>query len=232
MGAYLMELPHQDGRGGSVASVAVHTALIAGALLATVQTAVQPTDPHPIIEIQYHAPRAVPAPPPVGGPTHFAAPGTSIALPGISSIIPRVIPPPATAPFDPASFEGLGPATVSATSDTVRRGGGAVYAARGVDEPPELLSHPAMTYPEILRQAGIGGRVVIEAVIDATGRAERGSLRVLSATHALLEQPALALVAGSVYRPGKLDGRAVRVLVEVPVIFQVSARGGTMSGSP
>jgi len=232
VGAYLMELPHQDARGGGVASFAVHTALIAGALLATVQKAVQPTDPHPVFVIQYHAPAPVAAPPPEGGLTHFAAPGAQFALPGISSVIPRVIPPPSTTPFDPGSFAGLGPAVVSATPDTMRRGGGSVYAARGVDEPPELLSHPVMVYPEILGQAGIGGRVVVGVVIDATGRAERGSLRVLSATHALLEQPALDLVAGSVYRPGRLDGRAVRVLVEVPIVFQVNARDGTMSGIP
>lgn len=233
MGAYLMELPHQDGRGGGVASFAVHTALIAGALLATVRTAVAPTDPHPQITIMYHPGARNPAPPPPAGPlTRIAVPGVRIALPGISSTIPRVIPPPSTVPFDPASFVGLGPAVVTAAPDTLRRAGGSVYVERGVDDPPELLSHPVMVYPEILRQAGIGGRVVVEAVIDATGRVERGSLRVVSATHTLLEAPALRLVAGSIYRPGRLDGRAVRVLVEVPVVFQVSARGGTMSGSP
>lgn len=232
MGAYLMELPHQDGRGGGVASILVHSGLIAGAVLATMQTAMRPTDPHPIVEILYHPPEPAAPPPAVREPMPFGVPSVPLALPGISSVVPRVIPPPSTAAFDPAGFAGLVPAVVAAAPDTLRRGGGSVYTASGVDEPPELLSHPAMAFPEILRQAGIGGRVVIQAVIDTGGRAERGSLRVLSASHALFEQPALDLVAGSVYRAGRLDGRAVRVLVVVPVVFQVSARGGTMFGSP
>jgi periplasmic protein TonB len=116
--------------------------------------------------------------------------------------------------------------------DTTGRRASTVYAERWVDERPELLSHPAVPYPEILLQAGIGGRVMVEAVIDTTGRAERGSIRVLSTAHPLFGPPAMQAVAASVYQPGRMYGRAVRVRVQIPIDFQVTTRGFSMTRTP
>ena len=90
---------------------------------------------------------------------------------------------------------------------------------RVVEEPPVLLSHPVPRYPDILRQAGIEGRVVVEAVIDTTGHAERNGLWVVSSSHALFAPEASALVLGSRYRPARFGGRPVRVRILVPVAF-------------
>jgi protein TonB len=90
---------------------------------------------------------------------------------------------------------------------------------RTVEEPPVLLSHPEPGYPDLLRSAGIEGRVVVEAVLDTLGRVERGSLRIVSSTHALFVPEASALVLGSRYRPGRFGGTAVRVRIQVPVNF-------------
>lgn len=41
-----------------------------------------------------------------------------------------------------------------------------------------------MTSPELrLRQAGVQGRVVLEAVVDTTGRVVASSVQVVAATH-------------------------------------------------
>ena len=88
-----------------------------------------------------------------------------------------------------------------------------------VEEPPVLLDHPVPGYPELMRRAGIEGRVVVEAVIDTLGRAERGSLRIVSSTHGLFVPEASALVLGSRYRPARFGGKPVRVRVRVPVDF-------------
>ncbi len=48
-----------------------------------------------------------------------------------------------------------------------------------VDEKPSVLSGPQLVYPEILRQARIQGRVIVQAIIDTTGRAEPKSLKIL-----------------------------------------------------
>ncbi|MDO8665271.1 MAG: TonB family protein, partial [Gemmatimonadales bacterium] len=69
---------------------------------------------------------------------------------------------------------------------------------------------------------GVEGRVLVEVVLDTMGRAERGSLRILSATHQLFEGPARETALSCRYRPGRIAGRAVRVRVQVPVNFTVS----------
>jgi protein TonB len=90
---------------------------------------------------------------------------------------------------------------------------------RTVEEQPVLLSHPAPAYPDLLRSAGIEGRVVVEAVLDTTGRVERGSVRIVSSSHALFVPEASALVLGSRYRPARFGGMPVRVRIQVPVQF-------------
>ena len=88
-----------------------------------------------------------------------------------------------------------------------------------VDEKPEALSRFTPDYPDLLRQAGIEGSVVVEAVIDTTGYAEPNSLRVVQSTNKAFELSAREAVLRTVYRPGRVRGRAVRVLVQVPIAF-------------
>lgn len=90
------------------------------------------------------------------------------------------------------------------------------------DEPPELLAAPLPAYPEPLRRAGIAGAVVIEAVVDTTGRAERGSVRGVASTHMALQEAARESVRRAVFRPARIRGRAVRALVRVPVEFRLT----------
>ena len=232
MGTYCLELPRDDGRGSGVASFVVHSLAIASAVLATMGTTVRITDPHPSVPILPLEPTRHPAAPPPGPVLAGILPPTiATALPGISAVIPRVIPPPGTAPFDPSSFLGFGTAVVAAAPDTAARRV-AVYSDRVVDEPPVLVSRPALVYPQIFREAGIGGEVVVEAVIDTAGHAERASIRVISASHPLFAQPAMDLVAGALFRPGRLDGRAVRVRVRLPINFRVDRPGSSLSGTP
>jgi hypothetical protein len=73
---------------------------------------------------------------------------------------------------------------------------------------------------------------MVEAVIDTTGRAERQFIRGLSTTNPLFRQPAVEVVAAAVYRSGRINGRAVRVRVQVPIDFQVTTRGLRMTPTP
>ena len=47
----------------------------------------------------------------------------------------------------------------------------------------EVLSQPQPRYPSILKHAGIIGYVDLEFVIDASGRVEPGSVRIVASTH-------------------------------------------------
>ncbi len=90
-----------------------------------------------------------------------------------------------------------------------------------VQEKPEPLSHPAVVYPPLLQQAGIEGRVVVQAIIDTTGRVEPNSVRIIESSNPGFDQPAKNVVLKSLYRPGRVYGRAVRVLVRIPIDFKI-----------
>jgi TonB family protein len=100
--------------------------------------------------------------------------------------------------------------------------GGAAYSALTVDEPPRLLTLPPLEYPPLLRTAGLDGLVVIEVVIDSTGRPEPATLRVVEASHRGFVPEAMRVVTGARFRPGRVRGQAVRVLIRQPIAFRLA----------
>jgi protein TonB len=90
-----------------------------------------------------------------------------------------------------------------------------------VDDPPVLLAGRIPAYPELLRQAGVEGRVVLEAVVDTLGRVEAGSITVVAATHLAFVASARQALAGALFRPARVGGRAVRVRVRFPAQFML-----------
>jgi protein TonB len=94
----------------------------------------------------------------------------------------------------------------------------------GVDERPEVLSGPALQYPDLLRQAGVSGRVLVQAIIDTSGRAEPVSVKVIQSPNPGFDQPAKNYVLGALFRPARVHGRAVRVLVNVPIDFSIKKK--------
>jgi protein TonB len=149
--------------------------------------------------------------------------GPVITLPRFLPSLPPIDVPPTPGwpalPVDP--FPGVPGPSVPVVTGPPSPPVAAPMDARTVEEPPVLLSHPAPGYPELLRSAGIEGRVVVEAVLDTAGRVERGSLRIVSSTHALFVPEASALVLGSRYRPARFGGMVVRVRIQVPVNFAI-----------
>lgn len=96
-----------------------------------------------------------------------------------------------------------------------------VYAEATVDERAEIVSAPPLEYPPALRQAGLQGRVTVQAVIDTLGRAEPASLKVIARPNTAFDQSARAYVLHAVFRPARVKGRAVRVLITVPVVYRI-----------
>jgi protein TonB len=93
-----------------------------------------------------------------------------------------------------------------------------------VEERPDLLSGPQPQYPDLLRQAGIQGRVVVQAIIDTTGRAEPASVKVIQSPNPGFDLAAKTAVLKALFRPARVHGRAVRVLVNIPYDFKLSGR--------
>ena len=138
----------------------------------------------------------IPTPPPVDVP---------VALPGT----------PGTPTADSGS-EGTpnGPPPLAACSDPC--------PLTMVQEAPELLTAPTPVYPPLLRDAGVQGRVIVAAVVDTMGQAETGSVRIVLSDNPGFDRAALATVLAGRFRPARIYGRAVRVLVQVPVVFRLN----------
>jgi protein TonB len=93
------------------------------------------------------------------------------------------------------------------------------------DEHAEVLTGPLPIYPELLRQAGVQGRVVLEAVVDSTGRVLAQSISLVSATNTGFVAPARQALLATLFRPAMVGGRAVRMRVRIPYEFAI--RNGT-----
>ena len=209
---------------GRIVSLAVHSFVISAALAFTKEVATHPEPIQPDTTMVWTIeppPAPVPGAPPTGSPAPATGP---VLFPMVAPVaIAPDLPPPGTAIPGVAPFTDPGPITTVSPGTTIP--GAPVTAPRDVhfvDERPELISHPEIRYPEALRQAGIEGRVMVETVLDTLGRVEIGSTRLAGNTaHALFEVEALRVVIGSRYKPARVDGRAVRVRVQVPVNFAI-----------
>jgi protein TonB len=210
-------------------SIVLHIGIISAAVYATLQAGesveeVRQVDVTLQVQQQKKADEqkqeAAPPPPQVKGFQTLAIPTN----------IPVNIPPPSTQEFNAADFSGVGVEGGIARGQTEERQTvirqDQPYLEAVVEERPERISSPPVRYPDILRQAGIEGRVLLELVIDTSGHAERGSIRVLSSTHQLFEGPAREVAQASLFSPGRIQGRAVRVRVQLPINFSISRAGG------
>ena len=101
---------------------------------------------------------------------------------------------------------------------------GDVYGENDVEEQPHPIAGPPVTYPASLLLARITGRVVVEAVIDTTGRVEEGSIRVIESTDPRFNEAAKSYVGGARFSAGRVAGRAVRVRFQIPVDFRLPSR--------
>lgn len=99
----------------------------------------------------------------------------------------------------------------------------AVYDTSGVNEQPRARIVPPLTYPAEAERAKIHGRVMIVAIVSATGSVEPASVAITQPVHPLLDQEAVRVVSAATMWPGCRAGQPVRVRVGIPVVF---ARGG------
>jgi periplasmic protein TonB len=136
-----------------------------------------------------------------------------LVLPPVEPIpgIPDLAGPAPIGPGDPAS----------APLDPAQDGDGGPLCECLVQERPELLAGPPPAYPPALREAGVEGDVVIQVVVDTLGRPEPASARIVQHAAPGFETSALRAILAARFRPARVWGRAVRVLVQVPVAFNL-----------
>lgn len=167
----------------------------------------------------------VPAPPQA---SDAASPRGPKALPSRGLTEPDPAPPALPGPgLDaPALPEATGPgasavpASISDLLGSVEPPDGLVMTEATVDEPPTVVERAAPIYPRRARTQGIEGQVVVGLLVGVGGEVE--AVKVLeSAPAGLFEEAAVAAVQRWRFRPGRYDGREVKVWVRQVLHFDL-----------
>lgn len=208
-------------------SLVVHAVLISAMIWATAGAVEKVKKINADTTMVFLAPPKAPPPPPDQPPPEqvvAANPppqGFQTVLP--PSIIPQAIPPvDLNQHFNAKDFSGKGVEggiAAGVVGGTGPVDNAQVFMEAQVDDPPVLVSAGPMRYPDVLKAAGIAGRVTVQFVIDTTGHPEESSIKILSTPHPGFTNAAKELVSKSVFRPGKVRGQAVAVLVQQNINF-------------
>jgi protein TonB len=94
-----------------------------------------------------------------------------------------------------------------------------VWLGGEVDETVAVLKVAIPRYPKGLETAGVSGRVVLEFVVDTTGRVEPGSLRIVSSATPGFEEAARDAMLATRFRPARARGVRVRQLARQAISF-------------
>ena len=198
-------------------SLMLHGGFIAGAIFATVKAGQSDTKVHvdtTMVLLQEQQQK-----PPEQQPVQLDIPLKGFQTVVAPTVIPTDIPPiDLNQKFNAADYSGSGVEGGLASGAVPTND---VYLESVVDSKPDRLAGPSPAYPEILRTAGIQGRVRVQFVVDTTGRAEPGTIRVVETPNPGFNELVKNAVLRSQFRPGRVRGRAVRVLTELPFDFKI-----------
>lgn len=95
-------------------------------------------------------------------------------------------------------------------------------AAHGI--PPRAIKVVEPIYPAALKLTKIDGNVVVEFVVDMTGRVR--TPRVVSSSHPAFADFALAAVVEWRFAPGYKNGQPVNTRVRAPLVFKIADKVG------
>ncbi|MCL4213423.1 MAG: energy transducer TonB [Gemmatimonadales bacterium] len=116
--------------------------------------------------------------------------------------------------------------TVTAIPAGAQAAADQVYGPSELDELPRFASKErtarllAESYPSNMRRMGVTGMVQLQFVVDAQGRVESSSIKVMSASAPQLAQAAQRVAAEIEFTPALIQGRPVRTLVLLPIVYK------------
>lgn len=204
--------------GVGAVSLTIHTVVIAGVVFATLHAARSDTRVKldtTVVLLEPQPQQKAPEPPPLSEP-----------LQGFQTVVVPVAIPTAIPPvdldehFDPKDYSGTGVEGGRAQGRAPNPN--EVYTEALVEEKPSLLSGPPSAYPEMLRRAGIQGQVILEAIVDTTGRVEPKSIKILKSPHPGFDEPTRQWILKALFRPARVHGQAVRVFINLPFDYSVT----------
>lgn len=210
-------------------SVAAHLGIVATLVAVTAgaaQRADEPREQHVAFVAPTPAPLVRPAQPPpptsvatVAPPRGFQALAAPIEIP---DVIPEIDLSRGLTREEDFSGRGVPGGRADGVGSTPIPTGDVPYDALQVEQSVVALPGTSPSYPELLRAAGVEGQVVVQFVVDTTGRAEGGSVRILSTSHELFAQSIRAAVPKMRFRPAEIGGRRVRQLVQQAFGFSLA----------
>jgi protein TonB len=181
-----------------------------------------------------------PTPPPPTQPVPVQ--GRTLALP-TPTTVPTTITPPRTddTPVSPGDFSGDGPvgdvigtpdpglpAPPTGSTEPPRDWRTDILEEGEVDQLPQLSSPRdaqrllERNYPPMLRDAGVTGHTTVVLVIDKNGQVEPGSVTVRESTHDAFRDAAIRAAERFRFRPARLHGQPVSVVISIPIDWQIA----------
>ena len=214
--------------GGALLSIIAHTALLSLAVVLTAQGAPRIVDQPP------------PPPPMVWIPVAPTGTAHTSTRSSASRTVPCAcvpLPPGPVFTFDVAipatnvsvASEGAHVADVSLWGDpkplvtfAIDSGARAGSSWSSTETSARMLHAVRPRYPEMLRAAGISGRVIVHFVVDTAGRV--GPMTIVSSTHDLFSRAVRDVMPTMRLIPAEVGGRRVPVLAEMAFEFALDRR--------
>lgn len=127
--------------------------------------------------------------------------------------------------LDPARPESA--ASAGNAGRPAERAAGGMTAARPTAVKPAALAagSPTPEYPPMLQSAGVEGRVLIELVVNADGRAAAGTVRVLHSDDSRLTELVLRALPQMRFTPAEAGGRKIPQQLQLPFTFTRESTG-------
>lgn len=209
---------------GIIVSLAFHVGILGGSYIFNPGPHKAPPPPEvPKIDI------VLPPPPPPDQPpvdenqpqedANEVAPPSQIDLPQvvpINAMTQQIEPPP------PPGMQVGTAITIPTTRPTgFGRGFGHIFNLSDLDQTPRPTVQISPQYPFEMRRAGISGTVVVEFLVDTNGNVQQPY--VVSSTQREFEASALQAVSKWKFTPGRKNGRAVVVRMQLPIAFNIDS---------
>jgi protein TonB len=218
--------------GGTILSVAAHMAVIGGAVIAPAHRKTAPLERTPAVIVHFTRPqplatalRRVVTSSASGSETVVAPlPIPVIAVPAVTPVSLPVIEASHAPPIDQVLFSS---ATTSGTLGRARgldvgAEAGADMELRGTELVMRIVTAAKPSYPNALRQAGIGGHVLIRFTVDSAGRVDMASVQVIESTHPLFTAAVRMVLPTYRFKPSEAGGRRVASTAEMPFEFSIA----------
>jgi len=164
----------------------------------------------PYRELAAPPPLTQDAPPPQVAITQPVAPPTV----GVAVPVPDAEAPPEQTIASQEEIAQKGDLVVAPPSDDLPQFGEYVY----VEELPEAITKVKPDYPDIAREAGVDGVVLVQALVGKDGKVK--DVRVVKPIP-MLNDAAIAAVKQWVFKPALSNNKPVAVWVAVPVRFSL-----------